>query len=55
MRRMKPFIDADEIEELLLTCAKPDKGIVRDIIAKSLDKHRLSLAETAMLLNANDP
>lgn len=51
---MKPFIDAAEIEELLKT-AKPDKGIVRNIIAKSLGKHRLSLAETAMLLNAGDP
>lgn len=51
---MKPFIDVQEINELLLN-AKPDKAIVRNIIAKSLDKHRLSLAETAMLLNANDP
>jgi 2-iminoacetate synthase len=51
---MRPFIDADEIEELVKN-AKPDKGIVRSIIAKSLDKHRLSMAETAMLLNATDP
>jgi 2-iminoacetate synthase len=51
---MKPFIDAAEIE-MLLENAKPDKSIVRDIIAKSLDKNRLSLAETAMLINANDP
>ncbi len=51
---MKPFIDVQEINELLLN-AKPDKAIVRNIIAKSLDKNRLSLAETAMLLNANDP
>ncbi|HLO61222.1 MAG TPA: [FeFe] hydrogenase H-cluster radical SAM maturase HydG [Bacteroidales bacterium] len=50
---MKPFIDAAEIE-MLLENAKPDKVIVRDIIAKSLDKHRLSLAETAMLINARD-
>ena len=51
---MKPFIDAAEIE-FFLQNAKPDKNIVRDIIAKSLDKHRLGLAETAMLLNAGDP
>jgi 2-iminoacetate synthase len=51
---MKPFIEVNEIEELLMH-AHPDKAIVRSIIAKSLDKHRLSLAETAMLLNANDP
>ncbi len=51
---MKPFIDADEIEQLL-THAKPDKVIVRDIIAKALDKRRLSMAETALLLNAREP
>jgi 2-iminoacetate synthase len=52
--RMKPFIDADEILHLLAH-AQPDKDIVRSIIARSLDKHRLSLAETAMLINAKDP
>lgn len=51
---MKPFIDAAEIE-FILKNARPDKSIVRDIIARSLDKHRLSLAETAMLLNTCDP
>jgi len=51
---MVPFIDADEIDELLKH-AHPDKRTVRNIIARSLDKHRLSMAETAMLLNANDP
>lgn len=50
---MKPFIDAAEIEQLI-RYARPDKMIVRDIIAKSLDKHRLSMAETAMLMNADD-
>jgi 2-iminoacetate synthase len=50
----KPFIDPAEIN-LLLEHARPDKDIVRSIIARSLDKHRLSLAETAMLLNSNDP
>jgi 2-iminoacetate synthase len=47
---MKAFIDPDEIEQLLKQ-AKPDKFVVRDIIAKALDKHRLSMAETALLLN----
>jgi 2-iminoacetate synthase len=51
---MKPFIDVAEIEDLLVH-ARPDKTIVRNIIARSLDKHRLTMAETAMLLNANDP
>lgn len=53
-RPMEPFIDAGEIEELI-DSARPDKSIVRDIIAKSLDKNRLSMAETAMLINASDP
>jgi 2-iminoacetate synthase len=52
--RMKPFIDVEEIQHLLIH-AKPDKITVRSIIAKSLDKHRLSMPETAMLLNAEDP
>lgn len=51
---MKPFIDVEEIQHLLSN-AKPDKTTVRNIIARSLDKHRLSLPETALLLNANDP
>jgi len=52
--RMKPFINAEEIWQLLAQ-TKPDKAAVRDIIAKSLDKHRLSLPETAQLLNASEP
>jgi 2-iminoacetate synthase len=51
---MVPFIDAPEIEDLIKN-AKPDKSIIRDIIAKSFDKHRLTMAETAMLINAADP
>jgi len=51
---MKPFIDAAEIENLLAH-ARPDTFVIRDIIAKSLDKHRLTLAETALLINATDP
>ena len=51
---MKPFVDADEIQHYL-SQANPDKATVRDIIARSLDKKRLSLTETAMLLNAGDP
>jgi 2-iminoacetate synthase len=51
---MKPFVDAGEIEQYL-SLARPEKAVVRDIIARSLDKNRLSLAETAMLLNVDDP
>lgn len=53
-RRMEPFIDADELWGYLNT-VKPDKQRVREVIAKSLDKQRLSLEETAVLLNADDP
>ena len=51
---MEVFIDPDEIWEYLKT-AKADKQAVRDIIQKSLDKQRLNLKETAILLNAEDP
>jgi 2-iminoacetate synthase len=51
---MKPFIDADEIWKILHS-AIPTKERVREIIAKSLDKNRLTLEETAILINASDP
>jgi 2-iminoacetate synthase len=49
-----PFISEKEIEELL-EGAIPDRELVRAIIAKSLNKKRLSMQETAVLLNATDP
>jgi len=52
--RMKPFIDPEEIWGYLNN-AKPTKERVRQIIAKSLDKHRLNLEETATLVNTTDP
>ncbi len=52
-QRMKPFIDADEIWDILNN-TKPDRKQVQDVIAKSLDKQRLTLAETAVLINATD-
>ena len=51
---MKPFISENEIEEMLAT-AKPTRERVREIVAKSLDKNRLSMQETAMLVNTSDP
>jgi len=53
-QRMKPFLDPDEIRSYLSAPPAP-AAKVREIIAKSLDKNRLTLAETATLLNANDP
>jgi 2-iminoacetate synthase len=53
-QRMKPFIDPEEIWGFL-NSAPATKEQVREVIAKSLDKKRLSLRETALLINATDP
>jgi len=50
-QRMKPFIDTQEIWNLIYN-TKPDKQRVREVIAKSLDKHRLTMEETAVLVNS---
>jgi 2-iminoacetate synthase len=50
-QRMKPFIDPDEIWDLINN-TKPDKQRVREVIAKSLDKNRLTMEETAVLVNS---
>ncbi len=51
---MKPFISENEIWNFInKTKASPER--VREIIAKSLNKNRLSLEETAVLINATDP
>lgn len=51
---MKPFIDVGEIEGYLRN-TKSDKHRVREVIQKSLAKNRLSLEDTAVLLNAESP
>ncbi|MDT8392946.1 MAG: [FeFe] hydrogenase H-cluster radical SAM maturase HydG [Bacteroidales bacterium] len=51
---MKNFIDAGEIRDMLDT-AVTDGSAVKKIIAKSLNKQRLSMQEVAVLLNTNDP
>ncbi len=53
-QRMKPFIDPDEIWGLLNT-TQATKEQVREVIARSLNKKRLTLRETAMLISATDP
>jgi len=51
---MKPFISENEIWNFInKTKASPER--VREIIAKSLNKKRLNLEETAVLINATDP
>ncbi len=52
--RMKPFIDENEIHGFINN-TKPTKERVREVIAKSLAKNRLSLEETAVLINATEP
>ncbi|MBE0641390.1 MAG: radical SAM protein, partial [Bacteroidales bacterium] len=52
--RMKPFIDPDELWRHL-NQAVPDAESVRRVIARSLDKQRLTLAETALLIKTEDP
>jgi 2-iminoacetate synthase len=51
--RMQEFIDAKEIWSLINN-STPSKEKVRDIISKSLHKERLSLEETAILVNTKD-
>ena len=51
-QRMKSFIDPDELWHFI-NSAKADKQRVRDIIAKSLEKQRLTLEETAVLVSAS--
>ena len=53
-QRMKPFIDPAEIWGFINN-AKPTKSRVREIISKSLGKQRLTLEETAVLVQASDP
>jgi len=49
-----PFIDVVEIENFLAG-AKPTKQEVEAVVAKSLNKQRLSLQDTATLIKADDP
>ncbi|MCU0472338.1 MAG: [FeFe] hydrogenase H-cluster radical SAM maturase HydG [Bacteroidales bacterium] len=50
-QRMKPFIDPEEIWSFINNI-KPDTRRVRDVIAKSLEKQRLTMEETAVLINS---
>lgn len=51
---MQPFIDENEIWNFIDN-AKTSKEYVRSVIAKSLDKKRLTLEETAALVAVKDP
>jgi len=52
-KRMQPFIDPEEIERILKENQNPSALRVREVIEKSLNKERLSLEETAVLINAD--
>ncbi|MBS2212078.1 [FeFe] hydrogenase H-cluster radical SAM maturase HydG [Carboxylicivirga mesophila] len=52
---MENFIDPEEINEILATHQQPSMQQVNEVIAKSMQKQRLSLQDTAILLNANEP
>ena len=54
-RPMENFIDENEIWSILNENSKPTKEEVRTVIQRSLAKNRLTLQETAVLLNADDP
>jgi 2-iminoacetate synthase len=51
---MQPFIDDQEIWSYL-EGAKPTMEQVEAVIARSMAKNRLSLSETAILLQATEP
>lgn len=53
-QRMVPFINPEEIWDFINN-TKSTKERVRAVIAKSLNKQRLTLEETAVLINATDP
>lgn len=53
-RPMEPFIDPEEIWSYI-DGVKPTRERVQEVINRSLNKHRLSLEETAVLVNTTDP
>ncbi len=52
-QRMKPFIDPEELWDYIHN-TRSSKERVREVIAKSLAKNRLTMEETAVLINATD-
>lgn len=50
---MKPFIDANEIWQYINRTKNPSNEKVKEVIDRSLNKNRLTLEETAVLINAN--
>lgn len=53
-KRMRPFIDASEIWSIINN-TKADKKKFREVLEAALNKKRLSLEETAVLINTTAP
>lgn len=51
-RNQEPFIDPDELREILEVTRNPSREDVEEAIAVSMSRRRLSLEQTATLLNA---
>jgi 2-iminoacetate synthase len=54
-RHAEDFIDDGRLERLASGADLVDVARLREVIAKALDKHALSVEETAVLLHARDP
>ncbi len=50
----RPFISSEEIWDYINTTKSPPERVY-EIIQKSLDKNRLTMEETAVLVNTTDP
>lgn len=53
-RTGQPFISVEEINKLLREAAEPTYEDVKAVVEKALNRERLSLQQTAILLNASD-
>lgn len=54
-RRMEAFIDQNEINYFLDRTKNPSEDAVLNVIGKALNKNRLNLHDTAILINADRP
>lgn len=53
-RANQPFLDPGEIEGFLASARNPSKERVREVIGLAMNRKRLSLSETAVLLQASE-
>ena len=55
VRKEATFIDMGRIRSMLASCEAPDPQRVRDVVARALELHGLSLEDTSVLLQTHDP